>query len=191
MASRSTAAAPQERLTREERRDQLLDSAAVIVAARGFDGISMEAVAARAGVSKALPYSHFENADALVVALRDRELAILTRRVIEATLPETTLEAKVEAMVRVGFDIIKERPTTVAFLRWLPQFEIRARTAPPPPPAPFEWFVAETFEQVLGLERPVARVLQRIAGMGLAGAVDAWVEGFATQAVAERTLVQV
>ncbi len=41
----------------------------------------MEGIAARGGVSKALPYRHFDNADDVLMALYQREMALLAERV--------------------------------------------------------------------------------------------------------------
>ena len=50
------------RLTRAARREQLLDAAAQLGAA-SLDSVTMEGLAAQAGVSKALPYKFFANRD--------------------------------------------------------------------------------------------------------------------------------
>jgi AcrR family transcriptional regulator len=73
------------KLTRGERRESLLDAATELLGAGGPGAVTMEGVAAAAGVTKALPYRHFPNADAVLVALVERfnlELAecILPRR---------------------------------------------------------------------------------------------------------------
>ena len=57
----------------DARRDLLLDAAAEMVAAGDADEVSMESVALRAGVSRALVYKHFANRQALLHALYERE----------------------------------------------------------------------------------------------------------------------
>jgi AcrR family transcriptional regulator len=183
------ASAP-ERMTRVERRDQLLDTAAEIVAEAGFNAVTMEGVASRGGVSKALPYTHFGNADELIAALRDREIAILTRRTVAAVLSADTFQDKIEAAIHVVFESVKDRGNVlVSFLRWLPQFESKVHE--PPPPTPFDWFLADMFEAEANVPRPVARTLQRVLGMGIIGAIDAWTEGHASRAEAEQALVKI
>ena len=178
-------------MTREERREHLLESAAALVAERGFDAISMEGVAARAEVSKALPYSHFENAEALLAALRDRELATLAHRTRDAAAAASGFEAKVEAIVHEFFETVKDRGQVMTtILRWLPYFEARVMDQPPPPASADDWYFAELLEQELGLSTPAARVAQRMVAMGLLGAFDAWTEGEASQATAERVAVR-
>jgi AcrR family transcriptional regulator len=56
--------------------EALLDAAAELVAERGFAGVSMEAVAARAGVGKPAIYRRFSNKTALVVAAIARALPV-------------------------------------------------------------------------------------------------------------------
>jgi len=67
------------RVDRSERRHQLLDVAAEKVVEHGVSAMSMERVAEWAGVSKALPYSHFDNIEDLLVALYQREAVSIGR----------------------------------------------------------------------------------------------------------------
>ncbi|MFI6350584.1 TetR/AcrR family transcriptional regulator [Streptomyces sp. NPDC050560] len=75
------AAAPRRRrrtrLTAAERRGQLLEIGRTLFAAKGFEGTSVEEIAARAGVSKPLVYEHFGGKDGLYAAVVDREMAKL------------------------------------------------------------------------------------------------------------------
>lgn len=52
----------------EEKRAQILDAATELFLSQGFDAISMEVLAERAGVSKQTVYSHFGNKDELFSA---------------------------------------------------------------------------------------------------------------------------
>ena len=66
MVSAVQGAIPGARLSAAQRREQFLDVAAQLVVEQGADAVTMEAVAARAGVSKALSYRYFDNAGALL-----------------------------------------------------------------------------------------------------------------------------
>jgi AcrR family transcriptional regulator len=55
------------------RREQLLDAAKVAVAEHGFHGVSIEAVARGAGVTRPIVYRHFGDLAALLDALVERE----------------------------------------------------------------------------------------------------------------------
>lgn len=66
---------------------RILDAAAALVAEVGFDDISMDAIAARAGVAKGVLYLRFRNKLDLLVAIVRWELACATReteRLVEA-----------------------------------------------------------------------------------------------------------
>lgn len=91
-----------------ERRQQLLDSAAALVVERGVAGFTMEGLAAAAGVSKALPYRHFANADAALVALHDREIDHLARLILVAVGGLDGDDAMRRA-IAVYFDQVRER----------------------------------------------------------------------------------
>ncbi len=59
----------------EQRREQLLDATLGLIAAKGYAGVSMEAVARAAGVSKPVVYDLFPDRGALLRALLEREEA--------------------------------------------------------------------------------------------------------------------
>src|SRR3954453_13842322 len=61
------------RLPAEARREQLLDAAKAVVAEHGFHGVSIEAVARGAGVTRPIVYRHFDDLGALLGALVERE----------------------------------------------------------------------------------------------------------------------
>jgi AcrR family transcriptional regulator len=55
------------------RREQLLDATKAVVAEDGFHGVSIEAVARRAGITRPIVYRHFDDLAALLEALVERE----------------------------------------------------------------------------------------------------------------------
>jgi AcrR family transcriptional regulator len=57
----------------DARREQLLDAAKTVVAEHGFHGVSIEAVARGAGVTRPIVYRHFDDLAALLDALVERE----------------------------------------------------------------------------------------------------------------------
>jgi AcrR family transcriptional regulator len=63
----------QRRMTAAERREQLLDATKAIVSRDGFHGVSIEAVAREAGVSRPIVYGHFQDLAGLLEALVERE----------------------------------------------------------------------------------------------------------------------
>jgi AcrR family transcriptional regulator len=172
------------RLHRDERRDQLLDSAAALLVARGVASITMEGVAAEAGVSKALPYAHFDNATELLRSLRDRELDRLRDRIIETSGPAAGIEATVASATRAYFQVIEERGAVlVAALRGLPLDDAEnARRRNPT-------FFVDLFERELGLPEGVARTVSSVFVTGIDGAVSQWVAGRVPRDQAEATFV--
>ncbi|QNP63630.1 TetR/AcrR family transcriptional regulator [Streptomyces genisteinicus] len=60
---------PRQRLTPDQRRAQLLDVAAALFAAQPYEDVTMEEIAERAGVSRALLYRHFPGKRELFAAL--------------------------------------------------------------------------------------------------------------------------
>ena len=61
------------RLTREARRETILDAATEVFGRLGFEATRMEDVASAAGIAKGLLYKHFSSKDALFQALIDRQ----------------------------------------------------------------------------------------------------------------------
>lgn len=62
------------RMTGKERREQLLSIGRVLFAEKGFEGTSVEEIAAKAGVSKPVVYEHFGGKEGLYAVVVDREM---------------------------------------------------------------------------------------------------------------------
>ncbi|AJC57901.1 transcriptional regulator C TetR family [Streptomyces sp. 769] len=62
------------RMTGAERREQLLDIGRTLFAERGYEGTSVEEIAAKAGVSKPVVYEHFGGKEGLYAVVVDREM---------------------------------------------------------------------------------------------------------------------
>jgi len=56
-----------------QRREQLLDVTKQLVGEQGFHDLSIEAIAKRAGITRPVIYAHFEDLDALLEAMLERE----------------------------------------------------------------------------------------------------------------------
>ncbi|MBA2282313.1 MAG: TetR/AcrR family transcriptional regulator [Acidimicrobiia bacterium] len=95
MARVAATAAP--RLSGVDRRDALLDAAASLLVEHGGLGITMDAVAAGAGVSRPLVYKHFANRDEVLVELYRRESDRFDADVREALRDVRGFEATVRA----------------------------------------------------------------------------------------------
>lgn len=56
-----------------ERREQLLDVTKTLLGEQGFHGVSIEAIARGAGITRPVVYDHFKDLDALLEAMLERE----------------------------------------------------------------------------------------------------------------------
>lgn len=81
------------------RREQLLDAAAELVAARGFHAVGIAEIGAAAGVSGAAIYRHFASKEDLLVTLFDRVLDELLEGARDATSTTDPLRDLVERHV--------------------------------------------------------------------------------------------
>jgi AcrR family transcriptional regulator len=71
----------------EQRREQLLDAALGVIVEEGYSGVSVEAVARAAGVTRPVVYDHFSNLAGLLYALVEREERYAVEQV-ERVVPE-------------------------------------------------------------------------------------------------------
>jgi AcrR family transcriptional regulator len=97
------------RMTAAERREQLIDISRGLFAERGFDGTSIEEIAARAGVSKPVVYEHFGGKEGLYAVVVDREVRSLLEMVqtaLTAGHPRELLEQAAFALL----DYIEQTP---------------------------------------------------------------------------------
>lgn len=76
--TRESRRAPRARMTASQRREQLLTVARGLFAVKGFDGTSVEEIAARAEVSKPVVYEHFGGKEGMYAVIVDREVQALT-----------------------------------------------------------------------------------------------------------------
>ncbi|WP_216590122.1 TetR/AcrR family transcriptional regulator [Streptomyces brasiliscabiei] len=70
-----------------ERREQVLDAALAVIVSEGYDRVSIDAIAKRAGVARSVVYGAFDDLGALLTALLDRQQARAFARLL-ATLPD-------------------------------------------------------------------------------------------------------
>lgn len=96
--------APAKKLSKAERRKQLLETAHKIVRAEGTDALTLGYLAERAGVTKPIAYDHFETRAGLLVALYqeidDRQVASLMDA-LKRTKPRLSDVARVLAKAYV------------------------------------------------------------------------------------------
>ena len=108
-ASEDKVRRPRGRMTAAERREQLVDIARGLFAERGFDGASIEEIAARAVVSKPVVYEHFGGKEGLYAVVVDREVRQLLGMMqgsLDADHPRVLLEQAAFALL----DYIEQAP---------------------------------------------------------------------------------
>ncbi|MFJ2028776.1 TetR family transcriptional regulator [Streptosporangium sp. NPDC087985] len=75
---------PRRRMSGKERREQLIKISRTLFAEKGFDGTSVEEIAATANVSKPVVYEHFGGKEGVYAVVVDREMQKLLAMVTEA-----------------------------------------------------------------------------------------------------------
>lgn len=112
----------------ERTRETILNAAETVFAEHGFDGTSVDAIAAEAGYNKSLIFQYFGNKLGLyteVLKQADRETnALLDRAFAPFLMDERTefqaqqLKAFLETMIRTVFDYLLDHPRLVRILMW-------------------------------------------------------------------------
>lgn len=97
------------------RRAQLLDIGRKVFAEKGFEGVSVEEIAARAKVSKPILYQHFGGKEGLYAVVVDREMEQIVTTIsaaISAGEPRQRVESAALAFLRY----VKDNPDGFAVL---------------------------------------------------------------------------
>ena len=81
------------RMTSLQRREQLIEVGRSLFAAKGFEAVSVEEIAAHAKVSKPIVYEHFGGKEGLYAVIVDREMRALTS-VLTAALDDPTVHPR-------------------------------------------------------------------------------------------------
>jgi AcrR family transcriptional regulator len=176
---------------------RILDATAELLAAD--PGVSLEHVAAHAGVSRATVYHHFPGRDALLDALTEHSIAEVTAAVESARPGEGPAAEAMERVLRAAWQVVgRYRGLVLVNPRRLARAELRRRLGPAlapirslirrgrrsgefDPELPVEWTIgvitdlihAASAQVSAGAMRPHAaeRVLLRTAGAALTGHV--------------------
>lgn len=98
-------------MTSAQRREQLLEIARELFAAKGFEGTSVEEIAAKAGVSKPVVYEHFGGKEGAYAVVVDRESRRLHHDIRSAlTTPDARPREVLERGAMALLDYIDECP---------------------------------------------------------------------------------
>lgn len=99
----------------EQRREQLIDAALSVILKHGYGGVSIEAIAREAGVTRPVVYDHFPNLARLLHALVEREERYSLGQLAEV-VPEDVGDREPVEMLAAGvkrfLDAVTSRPET-------------------------------------------------------------------------------
>jgi AcrR family transcriptional regulator len=104
-----TSGAPRRRMAASDRRLAILEAARSAFADGGFHQTSLDAVAERAGVSKALIYEHFDSKRDLYLAMLEMHVEELVERVSAAVTAADQPEERMRAGLEAFFAFVEER----------------------------------------------------------------------------------
>jgi AcrR family transcriptional regulator len=173
-------------MSKEERRDQLLDAAARLLLEQGPAGMTMERLAEWSGVSKALPYQHFENAEQVQLALYERETSMVGTRIWEALLGAAPDDDLVILTVHTYFDWVQERGEILTAVA-APGSPVRA--AAERNNRSSVTFTSMLLERFHGLPRERARAIAGPMLGAMVGGSDAWGAGYGDRDAIESAVV--
>jgi AcrR family transcriptional regulator len=178
------------RLPGQERREHFLDAAAQLILERGIDSVTMEGVAAAAGVSKGLGYAYFTNRGDLLLALLDREVSALDRRVQDAIDASDGFEEKIRAAVHAWFAVISERGRILGPLLQAGSIQEPLQKRRDRRTRRLEELWGRLAETHLGLPHREAVAASAILLAGMAGMLDRWTKARDPRRLLEDTYVR-
>jgi AcrR family transcriptional regulator len=91
-------------------RDRILDAVAQAAAELGYAEMSVEAIIARAGVSRRTFYDHFKNKEDAFLAAYDAVVRQQARHIRRAYFKETTVRQRLRAGIRAYMEFIASEP---------------------------------------------------------------------------------
>lgn len=174
------------RLGRARRREQLLTTAREVLAERGLSGFSMESLSAAAGVNRALPYRHFDNADAVLIELYRQVSLEIGTRVLDAAQRAKTVDDRIKAVVTAYLDCVFDNADLLKIL-----------TGPISPRSAFEDprvgidFAAHLLVRMFGFSERGAWASASVVQGALSGGVGALMNEEASRAEVDDALVTI
>jgi len=102
-----TVTAARARMTGKQRREQLIEVGRKLFADKGFEGTTVEEIAAKANVSKPVVYEHFGGKEGLYAVVVDREIAALLGGITGALSAELGSRETLERAAMALLDYIE------------------------------------------------------------------------------------
>lgn len=106
--SSAAPAAPRRRLSAADRRDQIVAAAGEVFVERGYQGTSLEDIAAHLGVTRPLIYHYFRDKDALYVEIVTRARTALEEAIISAVDPGASPREQLRGGIRGYFSFVQD-----------------------------------------------------------------------------------
>ncbi len=103
------------RMPPARRREELLDAALGVILEQGYSGVSIEAIARAAGVTRPVVYDHYPNLGRLLQALIEREENYALAQLAQIFPPDPGASEPVDVLaggVRRFLDAVASRPDT-------------------------------------------------------------------------------
>ena len=95
---------------KERRRIEIIEAAEALYAEKGWDAVTMDAVARSARLSRALIYVYFRDKEDLLLAIAERALDVLRQRIADATQKHALAIDQIEGMGRAYVLFQQEKP---------------------------------------------------------------------------------
>jgi AcrR family transcriptional regulator len=178
-----------------DQRARLLEALVELIDERGWAGVRIAELVARAGVSRRSFYEHFKNKEECLLAAFDASVQRLTERIAKAYDPRAPWQEQVRAIVGAIFAATLERPNAMRLVC----VDIRATGAAGEArwtqgAANFEQFLGEVFARAPGeggIPQPVAKAVVGALRKIIYSRVASGQSGRALRAELNRALPQV
>jgi AcrR family transcriptional regulator len=177
---------PGPRAPKEKRRQQIVSAAYEVALRRGIDGVTLRAVAAKAGLSHGLVVFYFKQRDQLISALLDRVLATSTMLDVAehiAKMPNPPERLRALLRQELGRLTREPRATRLFYEYWalgVQQPAIRRRIG-----AALERYRAAFTGMAEGVVLPGQAQSPDMTPVGLAAVAVSLISGFAVQAMVD------
>lgn len=96
------------RLSAEDRRGQIVETAAEVFIEHGYQGTSLEDIAAHAGITRPLIYHYFRDKDALYLEVLTRARAALDAAIIDHVPADASPEAQLRGGIEGYFHFVRD-----------------------------------------------------------------------------------
>lgn len=96
------------RLSADERRDQIVEAATEVFIQHGYQGTSLEDIAAHAGITRPLIYHYFRDKDALYLEILTRARAALDAAIIDHVPTDATPAGQLRGGITGYFEFVRD-----------------------------------------------------------------------------------